>query len=236
MTTRDKTKQNSPERNYRYLGFITCLYITFQLISDVTAGKLISLIGYTVSATVIYFPVTYIFADVLTEVYGYARARRTLWIVMLCSIIAGILYGVVAALPSAPGFDAHDAYKRVFGVVPRILIGGWLAVFCGEITNDFVLAKLKVLTGGRQLWIRTVSSTVVGEFINTAVFYVVGLYGILPSGILIQAIIVGWILKVIVEVLATPITYWVVGVLKRVEGVDHYDDKTNFNPFTIKED
>ena len=176
----------------------------------------------------IYFPVTFIFADVLTEVYGYGRARKTLWTVMLCSIIAGILYGVVAAIPSAPGFDAHDAYQRVFGVVPRLLIGGWLAVFAGEITNDFVLAKLKVAFAGSHLWLRTISSIFIGQLVNTIVFYVVGLYGIMPSNILVQAILVGWIFKVIVEVVATPITYKVVSSLKTAEDIDHYDRDTNF--------
>lgn len=233
MANRSKEKQNSSDRNYRFLGFITCLYVAFQLISDATAGKLISILGYTVSVTVIYFPVTYIFADILTEVYGYARARRALWIVMVCSVIAGILYAVVAALPPAPGFDANEAYVRVFGVVPRILVGGWLAVFAGEISNDFILARLKIYFQGRHLWMRTISSTIVGQLVNTSVFYIVGLYGIIPPRFLLEGILLGWVLKVIVEVVATPFTYWAVGNLKRIEEVDHYDDGTRFNPFSI---
>src|SRR5688572_16211030 len=117
-----------------------------QLVSDVTAGKLMSVGGYGVSVTVLYFPITYIFADILTEVYGYARARAVLWTVLICSILAGLVYQLVVALPPAVGFDANEAYTRVFSQVPRILLGGWLAVFAGEILNDYVLAKLKVLT------------------------------------------------------------------------------------------
>lgn len=133
-------------KQFRYLEWITVVYITFQLVSDVTAGKLISLFGFPVSITVLYFPVTYIFADVLTEVYGYARARSVLWKVMLSSIIAGLVYQLAVFLPPAPGFDpaANEAY-RVLGVIPRVLVGGWLAVFAGEITNNFVLAKMKFL-------------------------------------------------------------------------------------------
>jgi queuosine precursor transporter len=227
---------NNPDRQFKYLSLITSLYVAFQLISDATAGKLISLFGHTVSVTVIYFPITFIFADVLTEVYGYARARRTLWTVMLCSIIAGCLYGLVSVIPPAPGFDANAAYQRVFGVVPRVLFGGWVAVFAGEITNNFIMARLKVNFNGKYLWLRTITSTIAGQLVNTAVFYMIGLYGILPSNILLEAIITGWILKVIVEVVATPVTYQIVSWLKKVENVDYYDRATNFNPFVINEE
>jgi queuosine precursor transporter len=227
--------QTNSNIKFKYLGILTSLYITFQLVSDATAGKLVNLLGYTVSVTVIYFPITFIFADVLTEVYGYARARKVLWTVMLCSIIAGIFYALVASMPPAPGFDGDAAYKRVFGVVPRLLVGGWTAVFAGEIANDIIVAKLKVMFAGKYLWIRTISSTVVGQLVNTAVFYIIGLYGILPPAILLESIIVGWILKVIVEVIATPVTYIIVNFLKREEKIDYYDRSTNFNPFTIKD-
>lgn len=141
--------QESAERTYKFYWFIVCLYVAMQLISDVTAGKIISLGGFPVSVTVLYFPVTYIFADVLTEVYGYSRARRALWIVLACSVLAGLVYQLVVYLPPAEGFDANDAYTRVLGSVPRILLGGWIAVFAGEICNDFVLAKMKVWTKGK---------------------------------------------------------------------------------------
>lgn len=157
-------------KQYKYLGLITVLYVAFQLISDVTAGKIVSLGMFTVSATVLYFPITFILADVLTEVYGYARARRVLWYVLGASILAGIVYQLVVWLPAAPGFDGADAYARVLGSVPRILLGGWIAVWAGSILNDFIMAKMKVWTKGKHLWARTIGSTIVGEGANTALF------------------------------------------------------------------
>jgi queuosine precursor transporter len=221
-------------RHFKYLGLLTMLYVTFQLVSDVTAGKLISLAGVSVSVTVLYFPITYIFSDVLTEVYGYARARAVLWTVVVASVIAGLIYQLVVYLPPASGFDADSAYRRVFSQVPRILLGGWIAVFAGDILNNYILAKLKLLTNGRFLWIRTIGSTIVGELANTTIFYVVGLYGIIPTPVLIEAITAGWIIKTGVEVVMTPVTYVVVARLKKSEGEDYFDVGTNFNPLIVQ--
>lgn len=221
-------------RKYKYLGLITALYITFQLISDVTAGKIIDFFGFPVSVTVIYFPVTYILSDVLTEVYGYARARSVIWTVLLCSVLAGVFYQLVVFLPPAGFFSQNESYVQVFGQVPRILIGGWIAVFAGEISNSYVLAKMKILCNGRMLWLRTISSTIVGQFVNTLAFYAIALSGVLPANVLFQAIITGWLIKTAVEALATPLTYAVVGYLKRVENEDYYDRGTNFNPLIIE--
>ena len=219
------------KKSFKYLGLITCLYITFQLVSDVCAGKLIDIFSYPVSVTVIFFPVTYIFSDILTEVYGYKIARNVLWTVMICSITAGLIYvGVVALSPSLI-FQNNEAYKIVLGQVPRILIGGWIAVFSGDITNNYILAKLKIITKGKFLWVRTISSTVVGELVNTALFYVIALSNILPLNVLITSILSGWVLKVFVEVIFTPVTYLVVSKLKKSEQIDYFDNNTNFNPF-----
>src|SRR3989344_8656345 len=145
-------ENSKQQRHYKYLGLITALYITFQLVSDITAGKIIQLGIFTVSATVLWFPFTYIIADILTEVYGYAKARSVIWMVLMSSVIAGIIYSVVVFLPPAAGFDANNAYVRVLGQIPRILIGGWIAVFIGGILNDYTLAKMKVWTKGKYLW------------------------------------------------------------------------------------
>ena len=179
--------------------------------------------------------ITYLFGDILTEVYGYAIARSVLWKVMFASVSAGIVYQLAVYLPPAPGFDpaSNAAYSRVLGSVPRILAGGWLAVFSGEIANNYTLAKMKILTSGRFLWTRTVGSTVVGQLINTTVFYVIGLYGVIPTEILLESILVGWVIKSLVEILATPLTYLVVGFLKREENEDYYDINTDFNPFIV---
>ncbi len=219
---------------YRYLGTITTLYIAFQLISDVTAGKIVQLGIFTVSATVLYFPVTYIFADILTEVYGYARARYVIWQAVLASVLAGVVYQIVVLLPAAAGFDANDAYTRVLGSVPRILVGGWIAVWVGAMLNNFMLAKLKVWTEGRHLWLRTISSTIIGEGANTALFYVIALYAVIPDGLLVTSILSGWLLKVLVEILFTPLTYYIVRKLKQQEQVDYYDTDTDFNPLLVR--
>lgn len=228
------TIEPTTERTLRFYWPLICLYITFQLVSDVVAGKLIAVGSYPVSVSVIFFPVTYIFADILTEVYGYARARRALWIVLLCSVIAGACYQLAAAWSPSPVFKENDAYKTVLYQVPRILLGGWLAVFAGEFSNNYILAKMKVLTRGRFLWMRTISSTIVGQLVNTAVFYVVALGGVFPAEVLLTAIVTGWILKTSVEVIFTPVTYIVVGWLKRKEGIDVYDRATQFTPFSLR--
>lgn len=221
-------------KSYKFLGIITSLYITFQLISDISAGKIIQLGIFTVSATVLYFPFTYIFSDILTEVYGYAKARRVVWQVLLCSVIAGLAYQCIVWLPPATGFDANDSYAHVLGSVPRILLGGWIAVWVGGILNDLILAKMKVWTAGKHLWARTVGSTIVGEFANTVLFYTIALYAVLPNDLLVSSILSGWIIKVVVEALLTPVTYWVVHNLKKAENEDYYDKGTNFNPFILK--
>ncbi|MFA7421979.1 MAG: queuosine precursor transporter [Melioribacteraceae bacterium] len=221
-------------KQYKYLGLILVAYITFQLVSDVSAGKIISFFGNPVSVTVLFFPFTYIFADILTEVYGYARARSVVWTVFFSSVIAGLLYSLVVYLPPATGFDANDAYARVLGSVPRILLGGWIAVWVGGMLNDFVLAKMKVWTNGKYLWTRTIGSTVVGEFVNTVLFYMIALYAVLPNNLLFASIISGWLIKVAVEVVLTPWTYYVIRKLKNLEDEDYYDRDTNFNPFIVQ--
>lgn len=221
-------------KSYKYLGLITTLYIAFQLISDVTAGKIVELGIFTVSATVLYFPITYIFSDILAEVYGYAKARSVVWQALLASVIAGFVYQLVVWLPPAVGFDANDAYTRVLGSVPRILLGGWIAVWVGGILNDYVLAKMKVWTKGKYLWSRTITSTIVGEGANTVLFYTIALYAVLPNNLLISSILSGWFLKTLVEIGFTPVTYYVVARLKKAEAEDFYDTNTNFNPFIVK--
>ena len=218
-------------KHFKYLGFITCLYITLQLASDVCAGKIISIASFPVSVTVLFFPVTYIFSDILTEVYGYKNARNVLWTVMIASVLAGLIYILVVVIPPSKFFDANAAYTRVLGQVPRILIGGWIAVLVGDITNNYVMAKMKIWTNGRFLWTRTVGSTIAGQFVNTVIFYAIGLYGILDTQVLIISILSGWVLKVIVEIIFTPLTYVVTNKLKKIESVDYYDTDTDFNPF-----
>lgn len=232
-TGETKISEGTRVREYKYLTIITVLYVTLQLVSDVTAGKIIQVLWFPVSITVIYFPLTYIFADVLTEVYGYAVGRRVLWTVLLCSVLAAGLYQFVVFLPPAPGFERNAGYVQVFGQVPRVVIGSWVAIFFGEIFNNFVLAKMKVWTNGRHLWVRLLASTVFGQLVNTALFYSIALFGVLPTNLLIESILSGWIIKVLVETLLIPATYYIVGQLKKIEGEDYFDRQTDFNPFVI---
>ena len=221
-------------RGAKYLFLIAALNIAFQLISDATAAKLIIVYGYAVSISILYFPVTYIISDVITEVYGYARARHILWVTILCSVIAGLLYQLVVFIPGAPFQGVDAAYTTVFSVVPRVLVGGWIAVILGDITNNYVMAKLKIRHQGKHLWFRTISSTICGQGVNTVAFYTIALGGVLPTNVLITSIIAGWVLKTAVEVILTPVTYLVINKLKSSENIDVYDDDTNFNPFIFK--
>jgi hypothetical protein len=154
--------------------------------------------------------------------------------VFFSSVIAGLIYMLVVLLPPAVGFDANAAYTRVLGQVPRILLGGWIAVFVGGILNDYTLAKMKVWTKGKYLWARTIGSTIIGEGANTLLFWMIALYGIIPNNLLIASMLAGWFLKVAIETIMTPVTYKVVAKLKKVEGEDYYDKNTNFNPLIIR--
>ena len=221
-------------KSYKYLGLLTALYITFVLVSQATAGKIAQIWIFSVSAATVFFPLTYVLSDIFTEVYGYAQARKRTWILLLCSVVAGVVYAVVAWLPPAAGFDANDAYVRVFSQVPRIMIASWLAIFLASISNDYILAKMKIWTKGKHLWTRTIGSTIVGEGVDSIVFFIIALYGVLPNNLIFSAILSGWFLKVVIEVVMTPVTYKVIARLKQLEGEDYYDYDTNFNPLIIK--
>lgn len=217
-------------RSFRYLLPLLFATVFFQMVSDVTAGKIALIGGVPIAASILYFPLTFVFSDILTEVYGYVCARRVLWMMMACSVGAGAIYKGVAALPSPAFFEGAAAYERVLGIMPRILLAGWIAVFAGESANNYVLAKMKVLTRGRYLWTRTVGSTLIGQGVNTLLFYAIGLSGVLPSLVMGRAIVAGWVFKVAIEVLCTPWVYWVVAKLKKAERQDAFDQKTAFNP------
>ncbi len=220
-------------KHYKYLGFITVLYTVFAITSQVSAGKIVSLWIFPVSASVIFFPFTYIFADIVTEVYGYARARSLAWQMLLVYTLASIIFQITVWLPAAAGFENSEAFSIVLGSLPRILLATWIAVWVGSIVNDYVLAKMKVWTKGKHLWARTIGSTIISEGVNTFLFYGIGLYGIIPDALFWPAILSGWLLKVIVEVVMTPVTYVVVNKLKKAENEDYYDNDTNFNPFIL---
>ncbi len=218
---------------FKYLGLFSALNVTFLLLSNFTAGRIIGIEGVGVSVTVLYFPFTYLIADILTEVYGYAQARSVIWLSLFCSIVAAGVVDLALLVPPAPFFTQDSGYQQIFSAAPKMAIATLLAVFTGDICNSYVLAKLKIWSKGRRLWLRFVVSTVLGEGVNTLVFYGIALYGVLPNDLLVQGILMGWAVKTLVEVVLLPVTYPVVAFLKRVEGVDFYDYETDFNPFIL---
>ena len=205
-----------------------------MIIANTTAAKITHFGIFTVSVTVLYFPLTYLFGDVLTEVYGYKQARRALWILIASQVLTAAIYQLVTVLPPAPGFVGNDAFRLVFGQAPRIVVGGLIGLFVGQIVNDFVMAKMKILTNGKHLWTRTAGSTIVGQFFDTTLFYTIALSNVIPAGLLVPTILSGWLMKSFVEIAMTPVTYAVVNKLKKLEHEDYFDRKTDFNPFKFQ--
>jgi|SRR3990167_1639028 len=229
-----KPVEKGQKKQYKYLDLILCLAVAMIIISNTTAAKITQLSIFTVSVTVLYFPFTYIFGDLLTEVYGYKQARRATWILIFVQLLTAIIYQLVVFLPPASGFNGNEAFALVFGQAPRIVIGGLIALFTGQFVNDFIMAKMKLVTNGKYLWTRTIGSTIAGQFFDTTLFYTIALSNVIPTGLLIQAVLSGWFLKSLVETVMTPATYIVVRKLKKIENEDYYDRDTNFNPLIFQ--
>jgi uncharacterized integral membrane protein (TIGR00697 family) len=221
----------------KLFDLVMAAFVTILLLSNVIgAGKLaqVRLPGLGAApfgAGILFFPLSYVIGDVLTEVYGYARARRCIWVGTAAMLFMASMSLIVVALPPAPSWTGQAAYEQVFGQVPRIVFASITAFWAGEFVNSFVLARMKVLTKGRWLWTRTIGSTVAGQGVDSLVFYPLAFAGVWPTGTLLQVIAVQWALKVSWEALLTPVTYAVVGALKRREGIDVYDYHTDFTPF-----
>ncbi len=213
---------------------IAALFVTCLLTANIIAVKFILLLGFLVPAGVIIFPLSYLFGDVLTEVYGYAASRRVIWLGFFCNLLAVIAFTIGGLAPAATFWHDQAAYNTILGYTPRLLLGSFVAYLVGEFTNSFVLARLKIATKGRWLWTRTIGSTLVGEGLDTLIFILIAFVGTLPTSALFQAILTQWIFKVLYEVVATPFTYWIVGFLKRKEGLDTYDYSTNFSPILLR--
>lgn len=214
---------------------VTAIFVTCLITANITAVKLIEVSGVVLPAAVIIFPLSYIFGDVLTEVYGYQQARRVIWLGFVCNLIAVIAIWLAGLLPAASFWDAQAAYDRILGYTPRLLAASFLAYLVGEFVNAFVLAKLKIATSGRWLWLRTISSTLIGQGLDSLVFITLAFWGTIPLAGLGSAIVAQWLFKSAYEALATPLTYWIVNALKRHEGLDVYDRDTRFNPLLIGE-
>jgi queuosine precursor transporter len=218
-------------RQYKYLDTLVLAFVVILLVSNLVAQKLCRFGPFTLSGAQLLFPATYIFADVFTEVYGYAASRRAIWLGFSASALLSIIGGIVVLLPPDPGWHNQQAFETVFGFVPRIVIASLLAYWAGEFTNSFTLAKLKILTSGRWLWTRTVGSTVTGQFVDTILVVLITFAGAVSWSTMVRAMLSAYFFKVAYEVIATPLTYVVVGWLKRAEHSDVFDTGTDFNPF-----
>ena len=229
-------------RGFRSYDLVMAAFVTVLLLSNVIgAGKvaIVDLPGigaWPFGAGILFFPISYVIGDVLTEVYGYGRARRCIWAGFVALLFMAAMTLVVVALPPAPGWSGQDAYQAVFGQVPRIVFASILAFWAGEFANSYVLARLKLATQGRFLWMRTIGSTFVGQGIDSLIFYPLAFWGAAgwTGELVLTVMLTQWALKVAWEVLLTPATYAVVGLLKRREGVDVYDEGTNFTPFRAR--
>src|SRR3984885_11438282 len=218
---------------YRYLNLLINIFVVILVVSNLIAPKFVAMGWFRFSAAQLLFPLTYIFGDVFTEVYGYSASRRAIWTGFMASIIM-TAFGLFAVwLPPAPEFRDQLAYETIFGVVPRNVAGSLLAYWAGEFANSLTVAKMKLWTDGKYLWTRTVGSTIVGQAVDTTIVIVVIFWG-QPLGLMFNLIVSGYLFKVTYEVLATPLTYVVVNFLKRSEGVDYFARRTNFNPFAIR--
>jgi uncharacterized integral membrane protein (TIGR00697 family) len=220
-------------RTYRHYDTLLAVFIVVLLISNLVGQKLCTIFGFNISGAQLLFPITYIFGDVFTEVYGYAASRRAIWLGFMANGLLAVMGLIVVWLPAAPGWKNQEAFATVFYQIPRLIIASLIAYWCGEFANSFTLAKMKLWTNGRMLWTRTISSTVVGQLVDTILIVSIGFIGTAPVSTLVSVAFGNYLGKVVYEVLATPGTYAIVGFLKRSEGVDAYDYKSNFNPFHL---
>jgi uncharacterized integral membrane protein (TIGR00697 family) len=210
--------------------FITCL-----ITANITAVKLVNVFGLVLPGGIVIFPISYIFGDILTEVYGYRLARRVIWLGFLCNLLVVVAIWVGQVLPPASFWNGQAAYERILGYTPRLLLASFLAYLVGEFANSFVMAKMKIATRGRWLWTRTIGSTLIGEGLDSLVFMTVAFAGEIPMAVLALAIVTQWLAKSAYEAAATPLTYVAVRFLKQREGIDVYDYDTRFNPLLLKE-
>jgi uncharacterized integral membrane protein (TIGR00697 family) len=218
-------------KEYRYFTLVTALFVAVLMISNVASSKWVSMGPFTFDGGTILFPVSYIFGDILTEVYGYRKSRQVIWTGFACALLMSLVFAIVGFLPSAPGWENQDAYGKILGTTPRIVAGSLVAYFAGEFSNSYILARMKIFTRGRWLFTRTIGSTVVGEGIDTLLFVLVAFAGTLPASTLFDGLVSNYVFKVGFEVVATPLTYAIVNFLKRKEKADVFDIRTNFNPF-----
>jgi queuosine precursor transporter len=227
--------QPPPQRAYRHYDFLVGGFVAVLLCSNLVGASKITMVGgVTFGAGILLFPLSYVFGDVLTEVYGYARSRRVVWTGFAAMSLASVMTAIIIVMPPAPGWSGQAALEQALGQTPRIALASMIAYLVGELTNSYVLAKMKLRTRGRFLWLRTIGSTVCGEAVDSAIFYPLAFWGVWTNELVMIVMITNYLLKVGWEVVLTPVTYWAVSALKRAENEDHYDWNTKFTPFRIK--
>lgn len=211
------------------VSFVTCL-----LISNIISGKLFNAFGFTLTSAVIIFPITYILGDIITEIYGFKLSRLILWTGFGCNIFMAIVFSIVVKLPYPAFWNGQQSYSMVLNSTPRIVLASLVAYFLGTYLNSVVLSKLKVITNGKWLWTRTIGSTVVGEGVDSFCFITIVFWGQVTFGVLVQMILLQYIWKVVYEIVLTPLTYVIIGWLKKKEGINTFDHDTKYNPFSLK--
>lgn len=223
-------------RAYRYFDFVMAGFVTVLLCSNIIgAAKVASVGGFVFGAGVFFFPFSYVFGDVLTEVYGYAKTRRVVWAGFAALAFASVMSVSIVALPPAPDWGKQEAYATIFGQTPRIALASLIAYWAGEFANSFVMARMKVMMEGRLLWMRTIGSTVVGQGVDSLLFYPIAFFGVWTTNDMLLVMVSNYLIKVGWEAVITPFTYLLVNFLKRKEDEDYYDLDTDFSPFTLKE-
>lgn len=227
------TETPARQRAYRRLDLVMVSFVAILMISNVASSKILVLGPFTFDGGTILFPFSYILGDVLTEVYGYRRSRRVIWMGFGASALMALIFALVGALPPAEDWGHQEAYEAILGVTPRIVAGSLIAFFVGSFSNSWLLARMKVLTRGRWLWSRTIASTLLGEGLDTVLFVLIAFYGVLPGSLLVSVLISNYVFKCVLETAVTPLTYRVVNGLKRAEGEDFFDYDTDFNPFKL---
>ncbi len=222
-------------KRFKYFDLVMAAFVTVLLCSTlIGVPKVTALFGLTFGAGIFFFPISYVFGDILTEVYGYARSRKVIWAGFAALLFASFMTWFILALPSAPGWKDQAIFAKVYGQTPRIAFASFTAYWFGEFANSYVLAKMKVWTEGRHLWLRTIGSTIVGEGVDSVIFYPLAFWGLWEPSLVFKVMVANYLLKTAWEAMLTPVTYRVVAFLKRVEHEDYYDRDTNFSPFTIE--
>lgn len=226
-------RSQDPHHPFKYYDVFAIVSVAVVMVSNIIAQKLAQIGPFTISSAILIFPITYILSDVMTEIYGYKRARRVTWMTVFCLLLMIVMFEIAIAMKPVAGWGHQEAFATILGNTPRIILASLTALLAGELVNAFVMAKMKVMTEGKHLWMRTIGSTFVGQGVDTVIFFTLAFYGVMENSAIVTAALSGWILKTSYEVLMTPVTYLVIRKLKKIEEIDFYDTQTNFNPFSL---